>query len=33
MSSEPRHVRATANAAVTDAPSDVCHVYPEEVAA
>jgi len=31
MSSEPRHVRATANAAVTDALSDVCPVSFDEV--
>jgi hypothetical protein len=32
MSSEPRHVRATANAAATDARSDVKHVTLDEVA-
>lgn len=33
MSSEPRYVRTTANAAATDALSDVLHVLLKEVAA
>jgi hypothetical protein len=33
MSSEPRHVRTSANAAATDAPFDVNNVTSEEVAA
>jgi hypothetical protein len=33
MSSEPRHVRAPANAAAADALSDVFHLVPEEAAA
>jgi hypothetical protein len=33
MSSEPRHVRTTANTAATDALSDVCYAIPKEVAA
>ena len=34
MSSEPRRVRTTANAAVTDIPSDeICHVNLNEVTA
>ena len=32
MSSEPRYVRTTANAAATDAPSNVFHVLLKEVA-
>jgi hypothetical protein len=32
MSSEPRHVRTTVNAAATDALSDVLHVILKEVA-
>jgi len=33
MSSEPRHVRATANAAVTDALADICQLPFDEVTA
>jgi len=33
MSSEPRHVRTTANAAVTDTLSEICHVNLIEVTA
>ncbi len=33
MSSEPRHVRTTANAAATDAPFDVNYLSAEEGAA
>jgi hypothetical protein len=33
MSSEPRHVRATANAAVSDALFEVCPVSFDEVTA
>lgn len=33
MSSEPRHVRTTANAAATDALSNVLHALVKEVAA
>lgn len=33
MSSEPRHVRTSANAAAADAPFDVNKVSAEEVAA
>jgi hypothetical protein len=33
MSSEPRRVRTTANAAVTDIPSEICHVNLNEVTA
>ena len=33
MSSETRHVRTTANAAATDAPSGAVHINMKEVAA
>jgi hypothetical protein len=33
MSSEPRHVRTTANSAATDALSGVLHIILKEVAA